>query len=233
MSSGKGTSRYRFVRQTYLHLLGAIVAFVALSVGFRLSGFASWFEARLQGIPWLLILGAFVLVAWMARKTARRARKRPIQYLALGVYVLAEALLFVPLLIRAEASVPGVTRIAAFATVGAVVLLTALAMLWPEDLSRKRSLRVLLRWGSGCALLLIVCALLFDFHLGVWFSIAMVALGGGAVLSDSSGVLRGYRRRGHVAAALALFASIGLLFWYTLRLSRRVLRIAGVNGAVR
>jgi FtsH-binding integral membrane protein len=75
------------------------------------------------------------------------------------------------------------------------------------------------------ALGLIVCAVLFGFNLGLVFSFAMVLLASGAILFDTSRILLHYRTDQHVAAALQLFASIALLFWYVLQiimsLSRR------------
>jgi FtsH-binding integral membrane protein len=54
--------------------------------------------------------------------------------------------------------------------------------------------------------------------LGLWFSVAMVVLAGGFILYDTSNVLHHYRTDQHVAASLALFASVALLFWYVLRI---------------
>jgi FtsH-binding integral membrane protein len=81
----------------------------------------------------------------------------------------------------------------------------------------------LLRWGFIVALILIVASVLFGFHLGTFFSVAMIALAGGAILYDTSNVLHHYPEDRHVAAALELFASVALMFWYVLQLimSRR------------
>ena len=70
---------------------------------------------------------------------------------------------------------------------------------------------------------LIVVAMLFNFTLGPIFTYAMIALACGYILYDTSNVMLHYRVSQHVAAALALFASVALLFWYILQLflSRR------------
>ena len=68
------------------------------------------------------------------------------------------------------------------------------------------------------ALGVIVCAALFNFQLGVWFSGAMVILAAGYILYDTSNVLHRYHTEQYVAASLALFASVALLFWYVLRI---------------
>ena len=67
-------------------------------------------------------------------------------------------------------------------------------------------------------LVLIVAAVIFGFELGVFFSVAMVGLAGGAVLHDTSKVLHHYPEDRYVAASLELFASVALMFWYVLQL---------------
>ena len=46
----------------------------------------------------------------------------------------------------------------------------------------------------------------------------MIGFAGAAVLYDTSNILRHYPVDRHVAAALDLFGSIALMFWYVLRL---------------
>ena len=48
--------------------------------------------------------------------------------------------------------------------------------------------------------------------------IAMIVLACGYILYDTSNILLHYRVGQHVAASLALFASVALLFWYVLQL---------------
>ena len=45
-----------------------------------------------------------------------------------------------------------------------------------------------------------------------------VLLAGASILYDTSNVLRHYSEDSHVAAALELFASVALMFWYVLQL---------------
>jgi FtsH-binding integral membrane protein len=68
------------------------------------------------------------------------------------------------------------------------------------------------------ALGLVLCGWLFGFSLGLWFTGAMILFACGYILYDTSNVLHHYRIGQHVAASLALFASVALLFWYVLRL---------------
>ena len=92
--------------------------------------------------------------------------------------------------------------------------LTTVAFVTRKDFS---FLGALLRWGFLVALLLIVASVLFGFHLGTFFSVAMIALAGGAILYDTSNVLYHYPEDRYVAASLELFASVALLFWYVLQ----------------
>jgi FtsH-binding integral membrane protein len=74
------------------------------------------------------------------------------------------------------------------------------------------------------ALGLIACSFIFQgLNLGIWFSFAMVAFAGAAILYQTSQVMRSYPTDYYVAASLALFSSVMLLFWYVLRIfmSRR------------
>ena len=82
-------------------------------------------------------------------------------------------------------------------------------------------LRSLLFWGGICALVMIVAGVVFGFQLGTFFSVGMVAFAGGAILYDTSNVLHHFPEDRYVGAALQLFASVALLFWYVLTLFLR------------
>ena len=72
--------------------------------------------------------------------------------------------------------------------------------------------------GAVIVLFLIVVAIFGGFNLGTWFSIAMIVFAGAAILYDTSNVLHHFPEDRHVGAALQLFASVALMFWYVLRL---------------
>ena len=48
--------------------------------------------------------------------------------------------------------------------------------------------------------------------------LVQVALAGGAILYDTSNILHHYPQDKYVAASMALFSSIAMMFWYILRL---------------
>lgn len=66
--------------------------------------------------------------------------------------------------------------------------------------------------------MIIIYSCLFGAELGPMFSWAMIAVAGVAILHDTSEVLHSYDDDQHVGAALELFASVALMFWYILRL---------------
>jgi FtsH-binding integral membrane protein len=73
-------------------------------------------------------------------------------------------------------------------------------------------------WGGILALIAMVGGLVFGFQLGTWFSVLMIGFAGAAVLYDTSNIIRIYPEDRYVAAAMQLFASIALMFWYVLRM---------------
>lgn len=214
MAAGIST-RATFIARTYTHLLGAIALFLAIEVALFQSGLAQSIAAGLLGVNWLLVLGAFVIASWLASSAAASAESKPLQYLALGGFVAAEAIIFVPMLYIANARAPGAIESAGLLTAIGFAGLTAIAFTTRKDFS---FLGALLRWSFVVALLAIVGAVLFGFQLGTWFSVAMVGLAGAAILHDTSNVLLRFPEDRYVAAALQLFASVALMFWYLLRI---------------
>lgn len=208
--------RVRFLRRVYGHLGGAIAAFVLLEVFLFSTGLAYAIAEFVFGTSWLLILGGFILISWLSSSVAHRATSPPAQYAAYTALIVAESLLFAPLLVIASVNgPPGVIAQAGMLSVIGFAGLTLVAMTSGRDFS---VLGALLKWGGIVALIAIVAAVLFGFQLGTWFSVAMIAYAGGAILYDTSRVLHSYPPDREVAASMQLFASLALLFWYVLRL---------------
>ncbi len=207
--------RAEFITRTYLHLFGAIVAFTVLESFYFATGLVVPIATALLGTSWLLVLGAFVVVSWLATRVAHVAESPAAQYAALGGYVLAESVIFVPLLLIAQLAAPGVIQSAALVTLFAFTGLTVVVFATRRDFS---FLGGILAWCGVVALTLIAGGVVFGFELGTVFSVAMVALAGGAVLHDTSKVLHHYPEDRYVGAALELFASVALMYWYVLRL---------------
>ncbi len=218
------SARAGFIRRTYAHLAGAILAFVALELlifQVLLPGKAesTAFVMRLFGNPisMLILLAAFIGVGWLAQAWASSDTSPGLQYLGLSLYVVVEAIIFVPILTVAIHYVkdPSILPTAGIMTLGLFAGLTLSVFLTGKDYS---FLRPILSIGMMIAIALCIAGMIFGFTLGLLFSFAMVALASGFILYDTSNVLHHYRTDQHVAAALALFASVALLFYYILRI---------------
>ena len=59
--------------------------------------------------------------------------------------------------------------------------------------------------------------MIFGFSLGLIFSSVMVLFAAGSVLYTTSNIMHHYHPKQHVAASLALFSAVALLFWYVLQ----------------
>jgi FtsH-binding integral membrane protein len=211
-------ARTTFIRRTYLHLGVAVAAFVGLEVLlFMFAGEAVGNLVRTMsgGWNWLLVLGAFMAVSWIAQSWASSATSLTTQYMGLGLFVVAEAVIFLPLLYVAR--LVGDETILAAGLITGIVFggLTLVVFTTRADLS---SWGKYLWMGGLVALGAIVASIVTGgFGLGVIFSACMIALASGYILYETSNVLHHYRTDQYVAAALALFASVAILFWYILR----------------
>jgi FtsH-binding integral membrane protein len=218
-AAAEPSERATFIRRTYSHLAGAILAFIGLEtvlvntvpldvVGNLLGG---------SRYSWLLVLGAFMGASWLAQYWARSQTSRALQYCGLGLYVVAEAVIFLPLLLIAAnlTDSPNVIPTAGILTLATFGGLTITAFVTRKDFS---FLAPILSIGSLIALGLIVVAIFVGFDLGTLFAAAMVVLMSGYILYYTSNVLHHYRTDQYVAAALALFAAIATLFYYILEI---------------
>jgi FtsH-binding integral membrane protein len=207
-------TRSNFIWKCYAHVVGAIVAFAAIEVWLFQSGVAEVI-AQPMFENWLLVLGAFMLCSWGASHVAHRVQSTQAQYAAFGAFVVVESLIFAPLLYVANATAPGMIDSAAGVTLLGSAGLIATAMITRKDFS---FLRGLLVWGFILALVAIIASFIFGWQLGTWFSVIMIGFAGAAVLYDTSNIMHHYPEDKYVAASMALFASIALMFWYILRL---------------
>jgi FtsH-binding integral membrane protein len=213
-------ARAGFIRRTYAHLFGAILLFMAIEAAIFTLVPAATLQGLMQQVfgaqyGWLVVLLAFMGVSWLANTWAMSEVSRGMQYAGLLLYVVAEAIIFVPLLFVANSVAPMAIPAAGVLTIVMFGGLTALVFVTKSDLTSWGKYL----WMAGLgAIGVAICAVLFQFQLGVWFSGAMIVLASGYILYDTSNVLHRYRTEQYVAASLALFASVALLFWYILRL---------------
>jgi FtsH-binding integral membrane protein len=215
----RAVTRADFIRRTYIHLALALLAFAGLETLLLQSSFAETFTRAIatNRFGWLAVLGGFAIGGWVARSFASSAKSREAQYFGLALYVILEAVIFVPLIyIVMLHDKSGTTLKAAGVMTGMLFAgLTGIALTNKRDF---RPLGGFLMMGGFVALGLIILSAMIGFTLGVVFSGAMILLACCAILYDTSRVIHEFDTDQHVAAALELFASVALLLWYVIRL---------------
>ena len=199
--------RERFIRQTYLHLAGAVLAFIVVEwLLLQWSGADALAYLMTRRYAWLLVLLAFMAASSVAERWARSDTSPGTQYLGLGLHVVAGAVIVLPLLyVAAYFGSPAVIPTAGALTALLVAGLTFAAFTSGADFSFRRGALTI---GSFVALGLIVASILFGFTLGLAYSFFAIALACGFILYDTSNVIHHFRTDQHVAAALELLCSI-------------------------
>ncbi len=211
-------ARAQFIRNTYTHLALAVLGFLALEyVLLSLPGIQNLARVMTQGWNWLLVIGLFFVVSLVADRMARSEVSRGVQYAGLALYVVAEAILFVPLLFVAVFMINDPTLLPTAAIITGLLFagLTTVAFTTKADFSFLRGILVI---GGFIALGLIIASILFGFTLGLIFSVVMVGFASIAILYYTSNIIHYYRTDQYVAASVTLFASVALLFYYVLQI---------------
>ncbi|MBT5916326.1 MAG: permease [Opitutae bacterium] len=216
VANSPASERAAFIRRTYAHLAVALLGFIAVEYYLVHSSFAaSLVSSMIGGMSWLIVLGLFMGVSYLANKLAASQTSQQMQYLGLGLFVVAEAIVFLPLLyIATFYAGEGLIATAGLMTLLLVGGITATVFITKKDFSFMGSV---LSIGGFVALGFILCSMIFGFSLGLVFSSVMVLFAGGSVLYSTSNILHRYNTDQHVAASLSLFASVALLFFYILQ----------------
>lgn len=212
--------RAQFYKKTYATLSMGVLAFIVLETIMQKTPFIINGMLSLMGMgnfSWLIVIGAFMGITWYAQKLADNTANKTQQYAGFFLYTFAEALIFVPIIYIAMQMAPGGDLLmqAGVMTLALFGGLTGVVFSTNADFSFMRSI---LSIGFFLALGTIICGMIFGFNLGLWFSLAMVALASGAILYSTWQIKNEYAANQYVPAALSLFASLMLLFWYILRI---------------
>lgn len=222
--------RSAYMTRVYLHVLAGIAGFIGVTaLLFTLPGgeIAGVGEVTLNvritdavlSTSWLLILGGFMVVSYLSQSITAKARTRGTQYAGYAALVAANALLFVtPLTMAAFADgIEGTNTIqtAAWISLLAFSGLSGVAITTSKDFS---FLKGIVRWGMVLALVAIVAAVITGTALGTLFIVAMIGLAGAAILYETQQIYRSFPVGTEVPAAMVLFSSLALLFWYVLQL---------------
>ena len=213
-------AKVAFYKKTYAHVAGGVMAFYMIeSLLLQSETIKSFFFSIMgNGISWLLLLGAFMFITNYVEKTALKTADKNKQYLAYGIYILAEALIFVPLLGMVIDFVPNSNELLTQASIVTLTLfggLTAVVFVTKKDFSFLKSALTI---GFFIAMGLIIAGSLFGFNMGLWFSVGMCVLAGGSILYQTSNLVHKYTNEQYIPAAIGLFASLMLLFWYVIQL---------------
>ncbi len=216
-------ARATFIRNVYGHVFGAVLAFIAIEVALFKSGAAdSILQAVFAGgsgtMAMIVLMVLFIGGGYAAQMMAH-APSKAVQYAGLGGYVLLEAMIFLPILWVAENS-PSYGGQHLPLQAGLITLLvfgglTTVAFVSGKDFS---FLRPILSILSMAALGLIIASMIFGFSLGLVFSVAMVVLAAGMIVYQTSAIMHQYGTDQYVGAALGLFASLAMMFFYVLRI---------------
>ena len=230
VADAPAADRAAFFRRTYGLVAIGFAAFAALLaiffVGFdQRSGIAFAVFAGLGSIisslgGWsiLLVMLAFWGATTVAQSLAFNRASRGTQYAGLGLYVILEALIFIPLIgyviLSTKGNASSVLLPAGIVTGGMIAGLTALVFMTNLDFS---FLKVAIILGSFAAIAIVIVAAIAGLSLGAWFSIAMIVLMATVILYQTNEIKNTLETDQHVAAAFILFSSFVTLLFYVIR----------------
>lgn len=229
------SDRVAFLRKTYGLLGIALVGFAVLTAGMMRFAtatslhFSEWaFTGQLH---WLLVIGLFMVVGFIARRLAMSEASRGLQLFGLGIFVAAEALLLQPLLwvlifrfgnhamlssgVLLSGQAGAILMQAVVITLAIFIGLTLTVFITKKDFS---FLGGILTIASFAVLGVILASMLFGFSLGALFCGVVILIMAGYILYQTSLVMSVFPPTAYVAGALMLFSTIATLFWYVLQL---------------
>ncbi|MFT4661384.1 MAG: FtsH-binding integral membrane protein [Patiriisocius sp.] len=212
-------TRVDFIKRTYKHVAGSVLVFIVLEA-FLLSmpGVENLINLMIGGrFSWLVVLGIFYLATNYAEKMSVQSHDIKKQYMGLGLTIVAYAVIFLPIIFIAM-NMTGDTYLIRQAGIVTLALFGGLTLVVFTTKTDFSFLRAAISMGSMIAMGLIIGGMIFGFTLGLWFSVGMVVLAAGAILYQTSNIAHKYSTDQHVSAALGLFASLMLLFFYILNI---------------
>ena len=233
------SDRVAFLRRTYAHLGFALVAFVLVTAA--MMRYATELSLRLSLLgghgagSLLLLMLMFVAVNYGAQRLATSETSPGLQYLGLGIAVVAwsvwvQGLIWMVLVTFGHpgALLAGGSLHAALSGKAALVLgeatavtlaifigLTVTVFVTRKDFS---FLRGALSIGAFAMIGIALAAILFGFNIGMLYCAFGALLMAGYILYETSQIMSYFRPTQHVAAALMLFTTVVTLFIYVLRI---------------
>lgn len=218
-------TRADFYRKTYMLVAVACAVFGLLLAGTLATPAIVNPLTRLffgsGGFGWLLVLGGFWLISMFANRLAFGGVSTGTQLAGLGVYIVAEVLLFAPMLnllmiqFGQDAMISEIVAPAALSTLLLACGLTATVFMTKTDFS---FLRAFVSVGFFVVLGAVILLTLFGTGIGTWGIIALTAFISVVILYQTWMVKTQFRPEQHVGAALIIFSGIATLFWYLIML---------------
>jgi FtsH-binding integral membrane protein len=211
-------AKVAFYKKTYSHVAGGVLAFfITEYLLLQSTALVDFMLSMTQGWRWLIMLGGFMFMTNYAESTAMKTSDKNKQYMAFGLYIIAEAIIFIPIIYVAMMYSGGMEILnqAAIVTLSLFSGLTAVVFVTKKDFSFLKSALTI---GFFIAIGLIIAGALFGFDLGLWFSVGMCLLAAGAILYQTSNLINNYTNEQYIPAAIGLFASLMLLFWYVIQI---------------
>ena len=206
--------RVAFYKKTYSHVAGGVLEYLLM----QSDTIIEFMFSMTEGYKWLIMLGGFMLATSYAENMAMRTTDKNMQYLAYGIYIFFQALIFVPMIAMAAFYMDSGVEILYQASTVTLALFTGLSVAVLMTKTDFSFLKTGLTIGFFIAIGLIIAGILFGFNLGLWFSVGMCLLAGGSILYQTSNLVNKFGAEDYIPAALGLFASLMLLFWYILRI---------------
>lgn len=217
-------SRADFYRKTYLLVAASCAVFGLLLAGVLstpaiVDPLTSIF-VRSGGMGWLLILGGFWLISSLANRLAFGGVSTGTQLAGLGIYIVAETLLFAPMInvLMIQFGGGALSEIVAPAATSTLLLaggITATVFMTKTDFS---FLRAFVSIGFFVALGAIVLVTLFGTGCSVWLTLALTVFIAIVILYETWMVKTQFRPDQYVGAALVIFSGVATLFWYLIML---------------
>ncbi len=230
------SDRVAFLRKTYAHLGGALIAFALITAGMmKYMTVTSLTLASLgnTGMGFLLVIVLFMVVAYGGQRLAQSETSPGLQYLGLGISVLLWSVIAQPMIWFAiikfssnpyavfsgddmlSAKAAAVLGESAIVTLAIFIGLTATVFITKKDFSFMRGiLSISLFALVGVAL----ASALFGFHIGMIYSSFVILVMSGYILYETSLVMGYFRPTQYVSAALMLFGTIVTLFIHVLNI---------------
>ncbi len=229
VAAASPATRADFYRKTYLLVAVACAVFGLVLAGILatpaiVNPLTSLFFGS-GAFGWLLVLAGFWGISMLSNRLAFGGASAGTQIAGLGIYIVAEALLFAPMLnilmwrFGSATMLNEIVAPAALSTLLLSVGLTATVFMTKTDFSFLRAFITIGFFVALGAMLL----LMFFGGIGSWFIIAMTVFIAVVILYQTWVVKTQFRPDQHVGAALVIFAGIATLFWYLIMIfaSRR------------